>query len=196
MEFENKVALVTGATGSIGKGIAQRFCEQGAKVFITDLDQTKIDQCCTEIDTSGKLCKGLAADVTDHQQVVKVVQAALSEFGAGIDILVNVAGIVAQGKVEDIDEKSWNVSASDIERKITSRTKAIMAVHLLGMPADMPAIMALAKKHDLKVIEDCAQAPGASIDGQLCGSFGDLSSSFLPDCAPSPGFSDWCPCDC
>jgi len=108
LEFENKVALVTGAAGSIGKGIAQRFCEQGAKVFITDLDQTKIDQCCAEIDRSGRLCKGLAADVTDHQQVVKVVQAALSEFSDGIDILVNVAGIVAQGKVEDIDEKSWD----------------------------------------------------------------------------------------
>lgn len=108
MEFENKVALVTGATGSIGKGIARRFCEQGARVFITDLDQTKIDQCCAEIDPSGKLCKGLAADVTAHRQVVKVVQAASSEFGGKIDILINVAGIVAQGKVEDIDEKSWD----------------------------------------------------------------------------------------
>ena len=108
MEFENKVALVTGATGSIGKGIAQRFREQGARVFITDLDQTRIDKCRAEIDASGKLCKGLAADVTDHRQVVKVVEAALGEFGDKIDILVNVAGIVAQGKVEDIDEESWD----------------------------------------------------------------------------------------
>lgn len=108
MEFENRVALVTGATGSIGKGIARRFCRQGAKVFITDLDQAKINRDCAEIDSSGKFCKGLAADVTDHGQVVKVVQAALSEFGDQIDILVNVAGIVAQGKVEDIDERSWD----------------------------------------------------------------------------------------
>ena len=108
MEFENKVALVTGATGSIGKGIAKRLCKHGARVFITDLDQAIIDQTCTEIDPSGKLCKGLAADVTDHQQVVKVVQAALNGFGDKIDILVNVAGIVAQGKVEDIDEKTWD----------------------------------------------------------------------------------------
>jgi len=108
LEFENKVALVTGATGSIGKGIAQRFCEHGARVFITDLDQAKIDRCCAEIDASGKLCKGLAGDVTDHGQVVKVVRAALSQFGGNIDILVNVAGIVAQGKVEDIKEESWD----------------------------------------------------------------------------------------
>jgi meso-butanediol dehydrogenase/(S,S)-butanediol dehydrogenase/diacetyl reductase len=108
LEFENKVALVTGAAGSIGKGIARRLCEQGARVFITDLDQTKIGQCCAEIDTSGKLCKGLAADVTDQQQVTKAVQAALSAFGGKIDILVNVAGIVAQGRVEEIDEKCWD----------------------------------------------------------------------------------------
>lgn len=108
MEFENKVALVTGAAGSIGKGIAQRFCQQGAKVFITDLDQTKLDQCCTEIDPSGKLCKGLAADVTNHKQVTQVVQAAIAEFGGNIDILVNVAGIVAQGRVEDIAEEDWD----------------------------------------------------------------------------------------
>ena len=108
MEFEDKVALVTGAAGSIGKGIAQRLCEQGARVFITDLDQTKIDQCCAEIDAGGRLCRGLAADVTDQQQVAKVVRAALSELGGGIDILVNVAGIVAQGKIEEIDEKSWD----------------------------------------------------------------------------------------
>lgn len=108
MEFENKVALVTGATGSIGKGIAERLCEQGAKVFITDLDQAKIDQRCAEIDPSGKLCRGLAADVTDSQQVAKVVRAAAEEFGGTIDILVNVAGIVAQGNVEDIDERTWD----------------------------------------------------------------------------------------
>ena len=108
MEFENKVALVTGATGSIGKGIAKRFCEQGAQVFITDLDQTKIDHTCTEIEPGGKLCKGLAADVIDYEQVSKVVVAALNEFGGNIDILVNVAGIVAQGKIEDIDEESWD----------------------------------------------------------------------------------------
>ena len=108
MEFENKVVLVTGAAGTIGKGIAERFHQQGAKVFITDLDQAKLDQYCSEIDPGGKLCKGLAADVTSHKQVTAVVQAALSAFGGKIDILVNVAGIVAQGKVEDIAEDDWD----------------------------------------------------------------------------------------
>ena len=74
----------------------------------------------------------------------------------------------------DMDNDSWNVSPQDIERKITDRTKVIIAVHLLGMPADMPAIMKIAQKHGLKVIEDCAQAPGAMIGGQMCGTFGDF----------------------
>ena len=74
----------------------------------------------------------------------------------------------------DIDPKRWTIDPKDIEKKITPHTKAIIAVHLLGMPADMPTIMEIAKKHNLRVIEDCAQAPGASIDGKKVGSFGDF----------------------
>jgi len=74
----------------------------------------------------------------------------------------------------DIDPKRWTIDPKDIERKITPRTKAVIAVHLLGMPADMPTIMEIAKKHNLRVIEDCAQAPGAAINGERVGSFGDF----------------------
>ena len=62
----------------------------------------------------------------------------------------------------------------DIEKKITPSTKAIVPVHLLGMPTDMPAIMEIARKHGLRVIEDCAQAPGAAIQGKKVGTFGDF----------------------
>jgi len=74
----------------------------------------------------------------------------------------------------DIDPERWTIDPQDIEKKITPRTKAIIAVHLLGMPADMPAVMKIANKYNLRVVEDCAQAPGASIDGQKVGSFGDF----------------------
>jgi dTDP-4-amino-4,6-dideoxygalactose transaminase len=74
----------------------------------------------------------------------------------------------------DIDPETWVVSPQDIERKITPRTKAIVVVHLLGMPADMAAIMAIARKHNLKVVEDCAQALDARINGQHVGTFGDF----------------------
>lgn len=74
----------------------------------------------------------------------------------------------------DIDPDTWVVDPADIERKITDRTKAIVVVHLLGMPVDMPAVMEIADEHDLRVVEDCAQAPGAQINGQHVGSFGDF----------------------
>jgi dTDP-4-amino-4,6-dideoxygalactose transaminase len=74
----------------------------------------------------------------------------------------------------DMDRDSWGIDPSDIERKITSRTKAIVAVHLLGLPVNIAAILEIAAKHGLRVVEDCAQAPGASIDGRKVGSFGDF----------------------
>ena len=62
----------------------------------------------------------------------------------------------------DVDRESKNVTAESIQRVITPKTKAIIAVHLAGWPCDMDAIMALANDHGLKVIEDCAQAHGAT----------------------------------
>jgi len=81
----------------------------------------------------------------------------------------------------DIEEEYFTIDVSLIEKAITPKTKAIIPVHLYGHPADMPAIMAIAKKHNLIVIEDCAQAHGAAIKGKKVGTFGDASSfSFYP----------------
>ncbi len=74
----------------------------------------------------------------------------------------------------DIDEDRRVVAPEDIERKITEKTKAIVVVHLLGMPVDMEAVIAIAEKHNLRVVEDCAQAPSAAIDGRQVGTFGDF----------------------
>lgn len=74
----------------------------------------------------------------------------------------------------DIDPASRTICPKDVERKITPHTKAIIAVHLLGMPCDMDPILEIAKRHGLKVIEDCAQAPGATYKGRRVGSFGDF----------------------
>ncbi len=74
----------------------------------------------------------------------------------------------------DIDPQTWVVDINDIERKITPQTKVLLVVHLLGMPANMAAIMEIAQKYNLRVVEDCAQAPGAAINGQKVGSFGDF----------------------
>jgi dTDP-4-amino-4,6-dideoxygalactose transaminase len=82
----------------------------------------------------------------------------------------------------EIDRDSGNITADTIEAVLTERTKAIIPVHLAGWPADMPAIMDLAQRHGLKVIEDCAQAHGAEIGGRSVGSFGDAAAfSFCQD---------------
>ncbi len=73
----------------------------------------------------------------------------------------------------DVDPKTWCLDPKRIEEKITPRTKAIMPVHMYGHPCDMPAILEIARRHDLAVIEDCAEAHGAEIAGRKVGTFGD-----------------------
>lgn len=81
----------------------------------------------------------------------------------------------------DIDPRTFNIDTSQIEAKITPKTKAILPVHIYGQPCDMDAIMSLAEKHSLRVVEDCAQAIGASWKGKAVGSFGDAGCfSFFP----------------
>jgi dTDP-4-amino-4,6-dideoxygalactose transaminase len=81
----------------------------------------------------------------------------------------------------DIEKDFYTLDVSLIEKAITKKTKAIIPVHLYGHPADMPAIMEIAKKHRLIVIEDCAQAHGAQINGKMAGTFGHGASfSFYP----------------
>ena len=110
MLFEGQVALVTGAAGSIGRGLAAGLCREGARVFITDLDQAELDRIAAELTASGAHCRGLAADVTKHTQVKKVVAAAQQAFGGAIDVLINVAGTVGEGnQVEDLTERDWDL---------------------------------------------------------------------------------------
>ena len=81
----------------------------------------------------------------------------------------------------DNDADTYNIDTSLIENCLTPRTRAIIPVHLYGLPADMPRIMALAQQHDLRVIEDCAQAPGARIGDRKVGGWGDAAIfSFYP----------------
>jgi dTDP-4-amino-4,6-dideoxygalactose transaminase len=81
----------------------------------------------------------------------------------------------------DIDPVTFNLAPDAVERAITPRTRAVMPVHLFGQPADMHALMPLARQHGLKVIEDCAQSLGASLGGTATGAFGDVATfSFYP----------------
>jgi dTDP-4-amino-4,6-dideoxygalactose transaminase len=81
----------------------------------------------------------------------------------------------------EVDPRTYNMDPANIEAVITPRTRAILPVHLYGQPADMGPIIAIARRHGLKVIEDCAQAHGARYQGQKVGAFGDVACfSFYP----------------
>ncbi len=82
----------------------------------------------------------------------------------------------------DADKYSWNMDVSQIEDKITSKTKAIMVVHLYGLPVDMDVVLDIAGRHHLFIIEDAAEAHGLEYRGKKCGSFGTISVfSFYPN---------------
>lgn len=81
----------------------------------------------------------------------------------------------------DVEKETYNIDPLKIEEKITKKTKAIMPVHIFGQAAKMDQIMAIAKKHNLKVIEDAAQAVGSEYKGEKTGSIGDVGCfSFFP----------------
>ena len=75
----------------------------------------------------------------------------------------------------DIDPKNFNIDPAKIKKKITKRTRAIIVVHMYGQPAKIDELKKIARKHNLVLIEDCAQAAGARYKGQYIGSFGDIS---------------------
>lgn len=100
-------------------------------------------------------------------------------------IISPVQSLISQGLVPvlvDSNEDTWNMDVHQIEAKITSKTKAILVVHIYGLPVDMNPILQLAKKNNLKIIEDAAEMHGQTYNGKKCGAFGDVSIfSFYPN---------------
>src|SRR6516165_10384204 len=113
-------------------------------------------------------------------------------IGAGDEVIVpsrtfiaSASCVVMRGAlpvIADVDATSGNLSVETIRPLLSARTKAIIAVHLAGWPSDMDAIVALARERGIKVIEDCAQAHGATYKGRSVGSLGDAAAfSFCQD---------------
>ena len=100
-------------------------------------------------------------------------------------IISCAAAIVRAGAIPvvvDCDSATWNMDVAQVEARITPRTRAIMVAHIFGLPTDMVRLLALARKHGLKVIEDAAEMHGQTCAGQPCGSFGEISTfSFYPN---------------
>ncbi len=99
-----------------------------------------------------------------------------------ISCAMAVTNVGAVPVLVDSDSHTWNMKVEEIEKKITHKTKAIMVVHIYGLPAEMDPIIQLAEKYDLKVIEDAAEMHGQNYKGKPCGSFGNISTfSFYPN---------------
>lgn len=111
-------------------------------------------------------------------------------IGVGDEVIVqgntyiaSVMGITMNGAMPVFVEPDeyYNIDASKIEEKITAKTKAILVVHLYGQASNMKPIMQLVNKHNLRLVEDCAQSHGACFDGKMTGTFGDIGCfSFYP----------------
>lgn len=100
-------------------------------------------------------------------------------------IISCAAAIVRAGLVPvlvDADRLTWNMDVGQVESKITSRTRAIMVVHIYGLPTDMDPLLEIARRHGLRIIEDAAEMHGQTYRGKPCGSFGEISAfSFYPN---------------
>ncbi|QWV93645.1 DegT/DnrJ/EryC1/StrS family aminotransferase [Geomonas oryzisoli] len=115
-----------------------------------------------------------ACGIAPGDEVITVSHTAVATVAA-----VELAG--ATPVLVDIEPDHYTIDPNRVEAAVTPKTRAIVAVHIYGQPADMPAILAIARRHGLKVIEDCAQAHGAEFAGQRVGSMGDMACfSFYP----------------
>lgn len=99
-----------------------------------------------------------------------------------ISCAMAVTKLGARPVLVDSNPDTWNMNVEEIEAKITARTKAILVVHLYGLPVEMDKVLELAGKYHLKVVEDAAEMHGQTYKGRPCGSFGDISTfSFYPN---------------
>jgi perosamine synthetase len=144
-----------------------------------------------ENDFSARMGRKYGVAVSNGSVALDAAVVALG-LGAGDEVIMPAftiiscaAAIVRAGAMPvlvDSDPVTWNMDVGLIEGKITSNTKAIMVVHIFGLPVDMEPVLALALKYNLKIIEDAAQMHGQTCNGKPCGSFGDISTfSFYPN---------------
>lgn len=125
--------------------------------------------------TAGLQIALMALDLKEGDEVVTTPLT----FVATLNTIVQAGG---KPVLVDIDPKSRNMDLSKLSKAITSKTRALMPVHFAGLPVDLDEIYAVAKKHNLRVVEDCAHAIGAEYKGKKLGAFGDIQvMSFHPN---------------
>lgn len=170
-EIDKAIADVIAATAFVG-GSGNMFVTDFEKSFAQYVGVTHCISCANGTDSLEILLK--AYGVADDDEVIVPALTWISTSEA-------VTNVGAKPVFVDILQDYYTINVNKIEEKITSRTKAIIPVHLYGLPAEMDEINSLAKKHKLVVIEDCAQAHGAEYKGKKVGTIGDAASfSFYP----------------
>lgn len=135
--------------------------------------------------TGAKHCVGLASGLDALWMAFRILG-----IGNGDEVIVqgntyiaSVMGITMNGATPILVEPDeyFNIDVTKIEERITERTKAILVVHLYGQASNMEPVVALCKKYNLRLVEDCAQSHGALCDGKMTGTFGDIGCfSFYP----------------
>jgi len=167
-EVESAIANVIGDTAFVGGKYVEQFEESFASF------------CGTKY----------AVGVSSGTSALQLALLAMG-VGAGDEVITAANTFIATAEAishagatpvfVDMDRKTFNISVEDIEGAITDRTRAIVPVHLYGQPADIDPVLEVARKHNLLVLEDSAQAQGARYKGKRCGSFGNASAfSFYP----------------
>jgi dTDP-4-amino-4,6-dideoxygalactose transaminase len=167
-----------------------------------EIDQAIQKVICESAFIGGKYVKQFEKDFSDYINVkhcvgvgngtdaLEIAIEAL-EMPVGSEIIVPANSFIASSEAvtrqghkvvfADVDNDSYFICAEDIKKRITPKTKAIMAVHLYGHPCDMDALFDLAEEYDLYIIEDCAQAHGAEYKGKKVGGIGHIAAfSFYP----------------
>jgi perosamine synthetase len=134
---------------------------------------------------SKRLGRKYGVAVTNGTAAVDAAVEALN-IGPGDEVILPTFTIIscvlqivrsgAKPVLVDSDPLTWNMDVNQIEKKITARTKAIMVVHIYGLPVDMDPVLKICKEYNLKLIEDAAEVIGQTYKGRPCGSFGDIST--------------------
>ncbi|GHT31823.1 pleiotropic regulatory protein [Planctomycetales bacterium] len=161
----------------------KRVCDSGAFVLgpevkaleqsIAAYSQTEYAVACAS-GSDALLLSLMAADIGPGDEVIVPSFTFFATVSA-------VTRLGAKPVFADIDARTFNINPDEVEKKITSRTKAVIPVHLFGQMADMRRFNALAQKHHFVVVEDAAQSIGAELDGRRAGSWGDMGAfSFYP----------------
>ena len=128
--------------------------------------------------SNGTAALDIAVSILDLQEGDEVIMPSFTIISCA-QVLIN-KGI--KPILLDSDLQTYNIHVETIEEKITAKTKAIMIVHIYGLTVDLDPVLALAKKYNLKIIEDAAEVIGQTYRGKQCGSFGDVSTfSFYPN---------------